>query len=844
MRLVRRWRSPPRSDSQPRLRALPGSANDLWRLLFERHPRPLWIVDTSTGRFLAVNDAAVAHYGFAIDEFLAMRTSDPRIAAGVADPSLDPGEPVQERFGAAPLRHGRKDGQVIEVWETTRRFQLKDRPADLVMIEDASERARLSVALDQERDLLLALMESSADILYVKDRELRFARANLATRRWFGRDRADQIVGRSDRDFFPPEIAEQFAADERSIIATGQPLLNRLERQVGLDNGDRWLLTSKIPIYDRQHRIEGLLGIAKDVTALQQAEAAIRRNEQHFGALLQHASDAVTVVDADLVRRYVSPSIERVTGYTPEEMLGTRVGDLTHPEDRERTQKLFDEMISTGSTQPIQLEVRICHKDGSYRHVEVTATNCLADSNVEGIVLNSRDMTDRKRAEGRLSHLAYHDELTGLPNRSLLINRLQHALARGRRRQARIAVLSIDLDGFKVVNDALGHATGDEVLVAVASRLEGGLRDGDTVARLDGDEFTILAEEIDTLDQALAVAERVLAAIAEPFRLRDREAFVTASAGVAVSQVGDHDPREMLRRADLALDQAKQIGRGSAAGFKSAMKEQAGVRLELEQSLRSAVDRRQLVVHYHPIVDLTSGRLTRMEALVRWNHPERGMMPPAEFVPLAEEIGLIRPIGRWVMREACQEAGRWRASRSSGDEIGVSVNLSARQFRDPHLVDEIAAAIHDADLPPSSVELELTETVLMDEAQSATAMLERLAALGVRLAIDDFGTGYSSLGYLRRFPIDHLKVDRSFIGNTADDHEDTILEAVVRLGHALKLRVTAEGVETADQLARLRSLGFDSAQGYHFARPLDAEEAAAYVTAHALQPVISPPIPT
>ncbi|HEX2039798.1 MAG TPA: EAL domain-containing protein [Acidimicrobiales bacterium] len=430
-----------------------------------------------------------------------------------------------------------------------------------------------------------------------------------------------------------------------------------------------------------------------------------------------------------------------------------------------------------------------------------------------------------RRAFGEAVHQATHDALTGLPNRTLVIDRLTHALARSRRTPRGLAVLFVDLDRFKVVNDSLGHSVGDEVLIQIAERLQSAVRPGDTVSRLAGDEFVVVCEEFEDEADLLRLGERMAHAIARPLHLYGRETIITASIGIAIA-CPETRAEDLLRDADVAMYRAKERGRSRIEVFDEAMRTRMLDRLETEHALRVAIQQGALVLHYQPTVCLTTGRVLSFEALVRWQHPERGLVPPSEFVPLAEDTGLIVPLGRWALRTACEQLAAWRTARPELDHLQVSVNLSARQFADPHLVALVSEALAASALPPDRLWLEITESALMEEAEATVDTLRALRALGVRISIDDFGTGYSSLSYLKRFPVDVLKIDRSFVDGLGVDPEDqAIVTAIVSLARALGLGVVAEGVETAEQLDEVRRLGCNSVQGYYLGRPRVASEA-------------------
>ena len=476
-----------------------------------------------------------------------------------------------------------------------------------------------------------------------------------------------------------------------------------------------------------------------------------------------------------------------------------------------------------GRRQPVDYRAR--HRDGSWRWVEATVTNLLADPSVGGIVVNARDVTERREAEARLAHQAFHDPLTGLPNRARFAELLEAAVRRARSDGRSVGVLLLDLDGFKIVNDSLGHEVGDQQLVAVAQRLVSCLDRGETVARFGGDEFTVLLEEADA-EEATATADRILAAMAEPMDVAGREVAGGASIGIALGPAHGVTPGELLKAADVALYRAKDAGGGLAVVYDPGMAAEALARFELELDLRGALEAGELGLAYQPVVDLATGRVVAVEALARWDHPERGPVPPEAFVPLAEETGLIVPIGAWVLEQACREAARW-ADAATGDAPVVSVNVGARQLRRPGFVEQVVRILAATGLAPERLQLEVSEQVLVEELRATSATLRGLRALGLELAIDDFGSGASSLGYFRELNAHALKVDRSFVLRLASDPgERAIVRAITDVAHAYGMHVTVEGIETAEQAAIVREPRRGSGAGILVRQARDGREGA------------------
>ena len=548
---------------------------------------------------------------------------------------------------------------------------------------------------------------------------------------------------------------------------------------------------------------------------VQERTAELDRSEQRFRSLVQNSSDVITVVDGSGTITYQSPSIGRVLGHESTALLDTSYFDLVHLDDHADLTALIDSATLREGTN-IAAELRMLSGDGVWCHVEVLGTSLLDDAHVAGIVLNARDVTERKELENQLAHQAFHDPLTNLANRALFADRLDHALKQAARRRRPLAVLYFDLDGFKGINDTLGHVAGDLVLQEVAARLSTCVRTGDTISRWGGDEFGILLEELATDAEANAAAERLIDALRDPFWVASTEVFISASIGIVVSDLGTEACDDLLRYADLAMYRAKANRPGSYCRYEPGMQADVKARVELDRDLRQALERDELFVAYQPIIELATGRIVGAEALARWTHPTRGPVPPVEFIPAAEANGLIVVLGEFVLREACKNAQVWRSIRK---DFTISVNLSARQLNES-LIETILKILEETGLDPEALTLEITESILIDQSAEPLGVLQTLRQLGISLALDDFGTGYSSLSYLHRFPVDSLKVDRSFIELLGTTNEPGLARSIVRLGDELGLRTVAEGIERDEQLAALRQFGCRLGQGFLFAAPM------------------------
>jgi diguanylate cyclase (GGDEF)-like protein/PAS domain S-box-containing protein len=562
-------------------------------------------------------------------------------------------------------------------------------------------------------------------------------------------------------------------------------------------------------------------GVLQDITERKRAELAEQNAEEKFRGLVEQSLVGICMVQGEALV-YANPKMAEIFGYTEDEVLELPSAcELAAEEHRDRLRKYVVQRLQPGNGRPLSFHGR--RKDGSGIEVEIHCTR--ATFNDEPAVLGTLlDITARKEAEDRLFHAAYHDALTGLPNRILFMERLQHALRR-QQRGSRFAVLFLDLNRFKIVNDSLGHPVGDQLLQTVAQRLQTCVRSEDSVARFGGDEFALLLEQIEDAADAVHVAERVRAALSEPMLLGEHEVFTGVSIGIALSSQAYDQPEEVLRNADMAMYRAKASGMSRYEIFDQAMHSDALERLRLETDLQRAVDREEFYLLYQPIVSLDTGRLLGFEALVRWNHPERGPVLPDGFMPIAEELGLIVPIGRQILTMACAQCAAWRARFPGAASLGMSVNLSPRQIQGSAIVQDIRQTLESSGLPAANLKLEITEGAIIEDREAAGQMLSALKELGVAVLLDDFGTGYSSLGYLHSLPIDALKIDRSFVMRLEEsENSQHLVRTILNVAHSLGMSVVAEGVESEAQAVLLAGLGCEAAQGYFFSAPRAPED--------------------
>ncbi|ABE28967.1 diguanylate cyclase domain protein [Paraburkholderia xenovorans LB400] len=803
------------------VRAL-GRNDERFRGLFDDHPVPMYIVDRETLRFLAVNAAAIQQYGYSESEFLGMtiRAIRPKAEISRLESHLQRSDATHHgRTMAGIWHHRRKDGSTISADISYHALNFMGRAAFFVLADDVTDQINAEAEAQRSNQMLEAVIDNIPQRIFWKDLESRYLGCNMAFARDAGLAYPEQVVGKSDADMPWRDFSSLLNDHDREVASTGVPKMN-FEVDLMIDGVHRTTVTSKLPFTDGDGRVIGVLGSYTDITERKRADLALRLQSRALDASVNAILITAPSPAGNLIE-YVNPAFMRITGYDAAEAIGHDCRLLQRDDRDQEGVALIRQALA--ANREVSAVVRNYRKDGALFWNQLFIAPV---PDQDGVITHHigviNDVTDLMRYQEQLEYQANYDSLTRLPNRNLLRDRLQHALIVAQRHHKGVAVVFIDLDGFKNVNDSLGHSVGDRLLSVVAERLARCTRTSDTVARHGGDEFVIVMT--DTVDEKSLIAwmERVRVSISEPVWLDGTELYVGCSMGASLFPQDGEDAETLMKKADLAMYRAKDMGRNTFQFYQPEMNASAGTRLNLERRLRRALRDNQFLLHYQPQVDIVSGQIVGTEALVRWRDPEVGLVPPSSFIPVAEESGLIGPLSEWVLREACRQNKAWQ------DEglppARVSVNLSARVFQQRDIAKLVMQVLDETGLEPQYLELELTESTIMRNAEEAVSMLNELHALGIGLAIDDFGTGYSSLSYLKRFPVDRLKIDRSFvsdIGISGDD--ETITSAIIALAHSLKLQVIAEGVETSAQLDFLKERACDEMQGFYFAKPLSTD---------------------
>jgi diguanylate cyclase (GGDEF)-like protein/PAS domain S-box-containing protein len=660
----------------------------------------------------------------------------------------------------------------------------------------------------------------------VMDREMRYVHCNKAVEKRFGVKPSDQ-VGKTLTEILGAEKAAQYARYVREVFDSGEPV--RYEDSRMLFGSFFCSETVLSPIFGRDGQIEAVTGVSRDITKRRLSEQALRESEERLALAIKGSNDGLWDWNLKSNEIYYSPRWKEMLGYEEHEISSEPAEWFSriHPQDGVRVQSELDSHLKEPMAY-FESEYRVLHKDGTYRWMLARGTSIRDGEGAASRVAGSQsDITVRKAAEEQLVRGAYHDALTGLPNRILFTESLTRSVARARRRpDYQFAVLFLDLDRFKLVNDSLGHAIGDQLLVHVARRLEECMRPGDIVARLGGDEFTVLLEDVPDASNAVQIAERILARVGMPLSLSGHEVYSTVSIGIALSSPAYEAADDLIRDADAAMYRAKSLGKARYELFAEKARDSSSAHQHTETELRRAVARRQFALRYLPVVHLETGRICGFEALLRWNHPSRGLLSPFEFLKLADESGMLIPIGWWTIREAASWLAVWNEQFPSTPPLRVSVNLTSRQFNHPALISLISHTVSRSKLPPQSLVLEVSESAVSNDWLSLAEQTAKLKQLQVQLYLDNFGAGTSSLSFLNRVLVDALKVDRSFVLRLGPTGENRgILKAIMAIAQELRIPAIAEGVETAAQASTLRTLGCTYGQGYYFSEPLTADEA-------------------
>jgi diguanylate cyclase (GGDEF)-like protein/PAS domain S-box-containing protein len=691
-------------------------------------------------------------------------------------------------------------------------------------IRYAIERSRIEVALRLSEDRFRAVFQNAGVGVVLSEVDGRFVQANPAFCAMVGYTEAE-LVGMRFHDITHPEDVARNDALRDEMRAGTRESYHLTKRYLSKDGRVVWgrLTVTAVRGAEEGNEFRFTVTVVEDVTERKRLEDHMRLAATVF----ENSGDGLFVTDDRCNIVHVNPAFTEITGFEPEEVLGKTPKVLSSgrhgPDFYER---MWEALRTAGKWQG---EIWDRRKSGEmfagWQNIAVVRNSLGEITNYVAVI---SDITSRKQVEERLSYQANHDPLTRLPNRTLFHERLSRAVARAHRNQSMVALLFIDLDRFKQVNDTMGHLAGDMLLQQVAERLTGATRQGDTVARLSGDEFTVILEDVQDPRDAAVVAHKILHMLVEPFDLAGNEANISSSIGVAIYPADAGDPQTLIKLADSAMYRAKHLGRNGCQFHSEAVNAQAFERLALESALHKALDNGEFLIHYQPIFDFATGKVAAVEALLRWRHPEVGMVVPAQFVPLADETGLILPIGRWVLKTACAQAAKWRDAGHA--DLELHVNLSGRQLRQPDLVENIAEALVSSGLAPAALVLEVPEASVVDKGNDSGALFARFVALGLGLAIDEFGSGYSSFAFLRRLPASALKIAQSFVRNVANTTDDSeIATAIVAVARGLHMTVVAPGVETVEQLAFLSSFGCDRVQGFLLARPMPAEEMDAYL---------------
>jgi diguanylate cyclase (GGDEF)-like protein/PAS domain S-box-containing protein len=726
----------------------------------------------------------------------------------------------KESFKPYEYRFIRKDNELRHILETVSPIMFKDERATLGSFMDISERKMME---EKYRSILENIQEGYFEV----DLAGNFTFFNDSVCRTLGYS-MEELMGMNNRRYIPDkETAKNVFCAYNQVYQTGSPLKEFGWNIIRKDGAKRYIEGSISLLKDSSNKVFGFRGVTHDVTERKQAEVALRQSEEKYRSILENIQEAYFEVDLAGNFTFFNDSLCRVTGCSRDELIGNNYKLFSDKENVKNVFTAFNHVYKTG--EPTEgFDWLIIRKDGSKRYIEASVSLKKDPAGFKGVI---RDITERKRIEQELNHMATHDALTGLPNRLMFSQLLDHAIQSAHRNKRQLAVLFIDLDRFKIINDSLGHDAGDQLLEEIALRFRQTLRNVDVVGRLGGDEFIILIEDFHDMHQVETLAHKILATVIKPMVLAGEECRVTASIGISVYPSDGQDEQSLMKNADIAMYFAKEAGKNNYQFYSEKIHSMSSERLTIETNLRHAMERNELSLNYQAKLDLKTRAITGVEALLRWNSKYLGPITPTQFIPIAEETGLIVPIGRWVMRTACAQNVSWQ--QQGLPPVCMAVNLSLRQLMNENLILDIETTLKETGMLPYLLELEVTESMVMHKPSHFIPILSKIKDMGVRLAIDDFGTGYSSLAQIKNFPIDTLKVDRSFIRNLPHDPENkAITEAIIVMGKNLRLTVVAEGVETQEQERFLKEQVCDEMQGFYFSKPVEPESFAELLRTH------------
>jgi diguanylate cyclase (GGDEF)-like protein/PAS domain S-box-containing protein len=790
--------------------------NALFGEILEQSLNEIYVFDAESFQFIHVNHGALINLGYSLEEIhkltpLDIKTDYNLTTLKALISPLRSGETPRLIF---ETNHRRKDGSQYAVHVDLQTAFYGEREVFIAIIEDISEQKQVEKILSQERSLLRSIIDSSPDLIFCKDDQGRYIRCNKAVMEFLATTESD-IIGKTDFEFYPEREARNYRHSDQLTLQHNTSQF--YEETVYGAKGQKGLFeTLKTPLKNEAGKTIGVLGISRDISRQYEADKELRLASLVF----ENSNEGIIITNENNLIITVNPAFTTMTGYSLDDVAGKNPSILS---SGEHDQYFYEQMWTQLEQQGFWSgEVQNRRKNGKTYPQWLSISRVEnAQQQLQNYVAIMSDISKYREAEQKINFLAHHDVLTSLPNRALLKDRVGQALISAERHRQKLALLYLDLDRFKFINDSLGHAIGDQLLIKVAERLNRQMREEDTVCRTGGDEFIILLPDTDA-DGAGHVAQKLVENITTPFEIDGNQLFVTVSIGISIYPDNGRDAESLNKHADTAMYRAKQAGRNQYQFFTAEMHSQIVYKLELEHALRFALARNELSLVYQPLVDIKLNKITGAEALIRWNHPELGIISPLEFIPIAEETGMINPIGQWILHTAIGQCKQWVDAGHT--DLLIAINLSAVQFNNPLLVTMINTILHEHQLPADNLELEITESVAMINIDLTIKQLKSLADAGIRLSLDDFGTGYSSLNYLKKFPINKLKIDQSFVFDMLTDEDDeAIVDAVITLARSLGLKTLAEGVETPEHLRALNNKGCDFMQGYLFSKPVPAE---------------------